>query len=61
MPLKMLPHLLGHFPRAYLGRKLRTSPFWTDEGKPRVEPRVTDSGDRESLRARVRAAASLPA
>jgi hypothetical protein len=58
-PLKMLPHLLGHLARTYIGGRAKPSPFWDKSGRPRVEPRLIDRDEREALRARVHAAAGL--
>jgi hypothetical protein len=56
-PLRMLPNLVSHLLRAYLKRRGRPSPFFDAHDEPNAAPQVIDKAERESLRARVLAAA----
>jgi hypothetical protein len=56
-PPRMLPALLSHLLRGYLGRKTKPSPFYDARNTPRATPTLIDLTARETLRARVLAAA----
>ncbi|MET0287253.1 MAG: DUF6151 family protein [Polyangiales bacterium] len=58
---KFLPAFASHLVRTYLGGRAKPSPFFDASGRPVIEPRVIDRAERETLRARVHAAANLGA
>ena len=60
VPLRMMPKTLAHVARGFLRGSAQPSPFFDAAGVPRTEPVLMDKGARESLRARVLAAAGVP-
>lgn len=58
-PPRLLIRFLRQLARSYFGGRSKPSPFWTDQGQPRAEPRLMDRDEREALRARIHASTNL--
>ena len=56
----MIPGVVAHLVRGFLAGSAQPSPFFDAAGLPRTQPALMDKHERESLRARVLAAAGLP-
>lgn len=58
MPLRILPEFALRLLRGLLAGRAKPSPFFDDEGAPRVAPELIDRAERELIRGRILAAAS---